>query len=349
MAEPDSILAAFDRQIGWCDTLGSPFTAALLRRLRDSLAQDGPAAALLRDWPGDPLADALALRLAGGLHALVLAGRAPALAAAWPPQPLPAPADFDALLAAALTAHADWLRGFLASAPQTNEVGRAGVLLGGFLTIAQATGLPLRLLEIGASAGLNTVWDRFRYRLGGLDWGDADSPVQLQPDWQGPTPPRAALRVATREACDLAPIDLESPEQRLRLRAYVWADQRDRLARLEGAIALARAAGLRVAAADAAAWLAPRLAGTAPGCATVLYHSIMWQYLPGATQQAILEQLRQAGARASAAAPLAWLRLEPPRPEARPELRLTLWPGGQEHRLAEAHAHGASVTWFGAG
>ncbi len=72
--------------------------------------------------------------------------------------------------------HRTYIETFLSSAPQTNEVGRSGVLVGGFLQIAKETGLPLRLLEIGASAGLNAVWDRYHYQLGAADWGDRRAP-----------------------------------------------------------------------------------------------------------------------------------------------------------------------------
>ena len=345
--EREKILASFARQIGWCDSLGSPFTAGLLRLLAADLAAGGPTAALVDHWPGDPVADALPLRLAGALHALVLSGAAPELAATYPPRAGAGPERLGPVLPGVLAAHRAFIGGFLASPPQTNEVGRSGVLLGGFLRIARDTGLPLALLEIGASAGLNTVWDRFHYRLGGASWGDPASPVHLAPAWEGGLPPLdAPLRVASRRACDLSPIDLEDSAQRLRLRAYVWADQRERLARLDGAIAVARAAGQHVERADAALWVREHLAGTAAERATVLYHSIMWQYMPGETRKDLAGTLRERGARASPEAPLAWLRFEPPTPEARPELRLTLWPGGTERRLATAQAHGSQVTWL---
>ena len=137
------------------------------------------------------------------------------------------------------------------------------MLVGGFLEIAKATGLPLRCLEIGASAGLNTIWDRYHYRLGAVDWGDPQSPVSLAPGWEGPSPPvDVPLCVIERHACDIAPIDLEHPAQRLRLRAYIWADQRERLSRLESAIDLARAHGPRVDRDDAADWVRTKLRET---------------------------------------------------------------------------------------
>ncbi len=223
------------------------------------------------------------------------------------------------------------------------------MLLGGFLQIAAATELPLRLLEIGASAGLNLVWDRYRYRLGDLEWGDPASPVLLAPAWDGPPPPdTGALRVAERRACDVAPIDLRDPVQRLRLRAYVWADQPERLQRLDRAIAVASGSPHCVEQADAAAWVGARLRECSPGRATVLFHSIMWQYMPDATRAAIEGDIQQAGAAATPGAPFAWLRFEPLQPETRPALSLSLWPGPHHATLAHAHAHGSAVQWLGA-
>ena len=99
------VLAAFDTQVGWCEALGSPFTAAALRAVVADLAAGGTAAELTDRWPGDPVADALPLRFAGALHGLVLAGAAPELAAAYPPAPLPTPERLRALVGDALARH----------------------------------------------------------------------------------------------------------------------------------------------------------------------------------------------------------------------------------------------------
>ena len=340
-----AVLEAFAKQIGWCGSLGSPFTARLLTVLRDDIAVGGTSAEVARAWPGDPVVDALALRMAAALHALALAESAPALAACYPPSEAPSE-QLRPVVLDAVREHQSAIRAFLSSPPQTNEVGRSGVLVGGFLQIAKDTGLPLRLLEIGASAGLNAIWDRYHYRLGAAGWGDPQSAVRIEPSWQGPSPPiDAPIRVIERLACDIAPVDLEDPAQRLRLRAYVWADQRERLSRLESAIDLARAHGPRVERADAADWVSAKLRETAVGSATVLYHSVMWQYMPSETQAAIKASLEEAGDRATSAAPLAWLRFEPLDSASAFELRMTSWPGVRKVRLAVAHPHGSSVQW----
>jgi hypothetical protein len=349
MVDPDSmraVHAAFAKQIDWCERLGSPFTANILKLALTDMEAGGMTTELTRRWPGDPVADALPLRMAGALHALVLTSAEPELAALYPPNPAE-PERLRTALRGVLQRQSAFMATFLKSPPQTNEVGRSAVLIGGFLMIARETGLPLRLLEIGASAGLNTIWDRYQYQLGEAQWGDPRSAVRLAPRWTGPPPPvDAALRVAERAACDMAPVDLADDAQRLRLRAFVWADQQERLARIDAAIGLARRDWPRVEQADAADWIEARLARR-EGCVTVIYHSIMWQYMPEPTRDSIAASIARAGAAADAAAPLAWLRFEPTSPEETPELRLTLWPDGRDRRLAVAQPHGASVAWSG--
>lgn len=349
MTTHNALIESFREQVRWCDKLGSPFTARLLEALVQDWLDGGPMRTLLPAWTvGPPATDLVPLRLAGGLHALALSGRHPALTALYPP----AAAQFDAaaivpLLRRLLVDEAEWLRGFLASAPQTNETQRSAVLIGGYAAIAQATGLPLALCEIGASAGLNLLWDRFHYQLGAQRWGDAASPVQIAADWRG-TPPAlpAAIAVAERHGNDLMPVDLRDPQAVLRLRAYLWPDQAARAARLQGAITLAQQGLPPVDAGDAAEWVAHRLAAQAAGVATVLVHSVVWQYLPSATRSNIESTLAQAGARATRAAPLAWLRMEFYDSGAPAELRLTLWPGGEERVLARAHPHGEWAEWL---
>ena len=84
------------------------------------------------------------------------------------------------------------------------------------------------------------------------------------------------------------------------------------------------------------------------GVATVVFHSVFFQYMPADSQAALVETLAAFGARANADAPLAWLRMEPAADNpAMMELRLTLWPDGGERLLATAHPHGAWVEWCG--
>jgi hypothetical protein len=344
-----SLADAWARQIAWCDGNGSPFTARVLDAAWTDLARGGALAALLPDWPGDAGADAVPLRVAGALHALALSGRDAELAALYPPLQ----AAFDAnrgpsAVARALDQHREVVAEYLAIAPQTNEIGRSAVLLPGFAEIARATGLPLATFEIGASAGLNQLWPHCSYTLGERRWGDAASDVAIRAEWRGPMPALPdRIELASQAACDIAPINLSADGAALRLLSYVWPDQAERLARLRAAIALAQRLRVRVDAADALPWVERALAAPRPGCASVLCHSVMWQYLPAATRQALQQVVLAAGARATRDAPLAWLAFEPPHGDAHMLLTLTLWPGGVTRTLAVAHPHGAWVQWLG--
>jgi hypothetical protein len=221
-------------------------------------------------------------------------------------------------------------------------------LSAGFLAVARRAGLPLRCLEIGASAGLNMNWDLYRYDLGELGaWGDPASPVRLGAEWTGEAPPfDTPFEVVEKRACDQAPIDPASREAALRLQAYVWPDQPERMARLAAALSLARRYPPRIEVADAAPWVR-RNVEPAAGAVSVLYHSVVWPYLPTATQSDIAAWMDAAGESASPTQPLAWLRMEPnPADMAAPlDLRLTYWPGGEETLLARVHPHGVKVSW----
>lgn len=343
-----TVRSHFRAQAAACARLGSPFTARLLELLAACLDAGSPVGRTVLSWPGDPKADALALRLAGSLHALVLSGAAPELATVYPGGARAGdPAALWPAIARVLETHAGSVGQFLERSPQTKEVGRSGLLLGGFLAVAAETGLPLRLLEIGASAGLNLMWDAYRYDLADAAWGPPDALLRLRPEWQGALPPLIRVAIRDRRGCDRAPIDPDDPDDRLRLCAYVWADQADRRHRLEAALGLVAASDVRVERADAADWVEARLGDPAPGAATVLYHPIVWQYLSSATRGRIEAATARAGEQATTDAPFAWLRMEPAPDRRHSELRLSLWPARHDRHLADADFHGRWIRWLG--
>ncbi len=339
-----SLAQAWARQIKWCADNGSPFTARVLEAAWADRERGGALSELLPSWHGDAGADAVPLRVAGALHALALSGRDVELAALYPPRQ--APGDITHAVANAITDHRDVVTEYLAVAPQTNEIGRSAVLLPGFSAIAQATQLPLATFEIGASAGLNQLWHHYRYALGDVAWGDAASEVLIRCDWQGSRPALPErIEVASHAACDSSPIDLQRDGAALRLMSYVWPEHGERLARLRAAIALAQRLQVRVEAADALTWTQEVLSTQRVGCATVIYHTVMWQYLAEPTRNGLRGLIEATGSHATRQAPLAWLAFEPPNNDARMLLTLTLWPGGERQVLAEAHPHGAWVRW----
>lgn len=352
----DALRAHFTEQAALIAAYGSPFTSQLVARLGDDLEAGGPVAELIGNWPGHPLADALAVRLTGALHAAALTGRDRALAAEYPEQRADWSMDRVWPLARALIARERaWVSDFIASPPQTNEVRRSIALLPGFLQFARTCrGGEIDTIELGASAGLNLHWDRFRYRTSGWSWGQGDGAL-IDTDWQGP-PPDASVtpRVHERAACDQNPLDLRDPAQRLRLRSYVWADQQERLARFDAAATLALASPARVERADAGEWLARKLADVAPDRGTIVYHSVFYQYPPRETRAAIKAAIEAAGERATERAPLAWLRYEAeaaiggPPDSPRFIVDMITWPGAIRRTLAETDGHARFVRLVGA-
>jgi len=330
-----------------CRNLGSDFTGAVAGLLGERLDHTTALGRRVLGWPGDPSAygDGLPLRLTGGLHALARSGKAPELAAVYPPNPAPDRDALWAILRQAIAEHDDALTAGLDTAPQTNEVGRSVMLMTALLVAAKDTGgLPFALYELGASAGLNLMLDRFAYDLGGLRTGVQGSAVALTPAWSGPPPPAAEVRVVERHGVDLAPLSVANPEHRQRLSAYVWPDQPVRLARVLAAIDIARGDPPRLEAGDAADWLETVLSPEPETrVVRVVMHTVAFQYFPAASQQRIREHIARVGAAATAEAPLAWIRVESdPAFEGRYSLRLTLWPDGADRVLGLAQPHGAS-------
>lgn len=342
MTKPDrSVRAQLERQR---EGTTSPLYVRLLDAIVADDAAGGPCHRLLAPWDGSPFSLAVPLRFLGAVHRLALDGRAPELAAQYPSTGGRPDGGLEATFLATVEAHADEIARRLDDGVQTNEVGRSATLLGGYLEVATQTGLPLRLLEIGTSAGLNLRWDHFRYEAGDRAFGDDASPVRFVEPWQG-RPPDLGRRctVTERAGCDPSPIDPASAEGRLTLRSYMWPDQTERLARLDAAFEVAARVPAEVERSDAATWLGTRLAEPRPGCATVIVHSIVWQYLHPDERRLVTDLISRAGRRASARAPLAWLRMEPGRVAA--ETRLTTWPGGVEALVATSAYHGPPVQW----
>lgn len=340
----DEVFAA---QAKSCGALGSPFMDQLLTLCAQRWPHEGALAETTRTWPGDigPMAASIPLRIAGGLHALVLTKRAPDLAAVYPPAQVSDDALWEAV-SSALDTHEAFLLDWIENPPQTNEVRRAAALIPAAALLTARFGLPLQLSELGASAGLNLNFDRFRLIANDVVFGP-ESDVQLAPNWHGPVPTPTPLQVEERRGVDLAPVDLAAPNDRLRLIAYLWPDQSERLRRTEAAMALTPAV---LDKADAVEWLGTRLA-PAPGRCHMLYSTIAWQYLPAEAQMRGAKLIEAAGHAATETAPLAWVKMEPDRsdPDQAPGAALTLhlWPGGTDIVLGRIDFHGRWVRWTG--
>jgi hypothetical protein len=340
------VAGAFRLQAAACERLGSPFYAALLQAAANDVAAEGAVHDLVGGWNGDPVADAVALRVMGGVHRAVLRGDAPELAGSYPT------AGGSPVWPASATAFLETVRRrlpvvaeALTRPPQTNEIGRAGALIGGLLETARIASLPLRVREIGASAGLNLLLDLFHFDLGAAEWGNPASPVNVATEWRGAAPALdTPLVIESRAGCDIAPLDVGTTDDAERVASYVWADQLDRYHRVVGAIDLARRHPVHVATAGAGDWLAAELTKPVTGVATIVMQSVMSQYLSAEARSRVRRLIRGAGRRATPDAPVAWLRFEPGARHF--ELRLALWPQGVDLMLADAHPHGAWAEWF---
>jgi hypothetical protein len=341
-------LKNFIEQADGSEQLGSPFVAGLCRLLASTIDDSSAFGRRILAWPSEAArSDALALRACGALHALARSGKEPALASRYPPHPF----DGEALrtaIAGAIARHDRFLTAYLDSPPQTNEVARSAILLGGMLTIARETGMPLEILEVGSSAGLNLMFDDYAYDLGnGRRWGRADAPLTIACDWRGPAPALdTPLSVTGRAGCDQNPLDARSEKTVERLLSYVWPDQPARMERLAAALGHVARAGTRIEKADAADWLEKHLAAPQQtGVARVLFHTVVWQYLPEPVKVRAKGAIAKAVSTATSDTPFAHLAFEADGKEPGGAVRLTLWPGGEERLLGRADYHGRWVEW----
>ena len=161
--------------------LGAPFVAAVLEAGERQLVRAPRTAALIRDWPGDPRRDAVAMRFNAALHALARHGRMPALSALYANRH----DDFDGAIGAAMVEQDDVIALSMRDMPQTNEVGRSAAIAAALMVARRQFGLPFALLEIGSSCGLNLNLGYHEYDLGGVPAGVTGSSVKIAPAWSG--------------------------------------------------------------------------------------------------------------------------------------------------------------------
>ncbi|MFM7379125.1 MAG: DUF2332 domain-containing protein [Erythrobacter sp.] len=346
-AGPGAVATAFSNQVAYCEAAGAHITARVVGGIAAVLASD-PSGELLdrvRGWQGAPLADALSLRVAGGLHALHLSGTAPELAAIYAGEP----AADEAIIGDVIIAHEAALLPWLDGPPQTNEAGRSANFIAAMLWLAER-GLPARFecFEIGSSAGINLMLDRYAYDLGGVKVRPEDAVMAFAPDWHGAPPPARNIAIASTQGCDVAPVDLTDPAQALRLRAYIWPEHKVRFERMDAAIRAASQKKPDIVQMNAADYVEAELAKPQElGTTRMLMHSIVWQYVPVDQQERVTAAMEAAGALATPERPLAWVQVEADRSVHRHKLTVRYWPGGEEEvQLAWSHPHGADIEWL---
>ena len=343
----NAVAIAFGNQVAYCTHANAPITARVVDAIHAVLRSEETNALLerIRRWQGAPLADALPLRITGGIHALHLSGAAPELM----PIYRGIPADDAAILTEVMTGHEAALMPWLDSPPQTNEAGRSANFIAAMHWLA-AQGLPAKFacLEIGSSAGINLMLERYAYDRGGVASGPDDAAMQFAPEWKGAPPPDTPIEIASLKGCDVAPVDLTDPAQARRLKAYIWPEHTVRFDRMEAAIAAASERKPDLVKMNAADFVEAELAKPQEsGTTRMLMHSIVWQYVPKDQQERVVAAMEAAGAKATRDKPLAWVSVEADRTVHRHMLKVRYWPGGDEEvQLAWSHPHGADIEWL---
>ena len=342
-----SLPEAIEWQAVHAEEGGAPGTAKVVRALLAGAKTDTATGRRMANWPGLTLKDAMPLRINGGLHNLVLTGEDTRLGAVYGGQITDQNA-VDALVCELVETYDTRLLPWLDGPPQTNEAGRSASLMAGLLWLAQHVPAKFEMLELGASAGINTMMERYFFDLGGVTTGPETSPMRIAPEWNGSPPPATSPDIISIRGCDVGPIDLSDPESALRLKSYVWPEASARMGRIDAAVQLASEKPPEVAHLDAAAFVQEALAKPQEqGVTRVLFHSIVWQYIPDDQQQAVQAAMAAAASSATEDRPLAWISLETNRETFRHELHVRYWPGdGEPALLACAHPHGAWVEWL---
>jgi hypothetical protein len=194
---------------------------------------------------------------------------------------------------------------------QTNDVRRSAALTIGLRCVQAQLSKPLVLVELGASAGLLLLFDRYRINVGGHVLGPEDSPVDVPVAADEPLKallPAAMPRLADRVGVDLAPVDLADPVQVRWLEAFVWPEAHDDRTRLRAAVAIARADPPLVVQGDAVTGLLAILDSISEAYAPVVFHSTLLTYLSALQRKAIVECMEAVGSRRE----LGWIPLEAP-------------------------------------
>lgn len=322
----------------------SPLYIRLMRAAADDIDAGGVVARLFAGISTPP-GSVPQLRLMGALHYLVLAGHAPTLAAFYPSAGGDRPVDDVWPVAeAVMEEQFDQVRARLDRTVQTNEPGRSAVLFAGLLWLTDRHRRPIRLLEIGASAGLNLIADRYCYVVDGHELGDPASPLRFVEPWTPPPPidleaTASAVRIVARAGCDLSPLDPTHGDDQLTLLSYIWPDELHRIDRMRAALSVAAEGPIPIAARSASEWLPDALATARDGELTVVWHSVMRQYVAPEEWAAIERALegRPGAVR---------LSMEPAR-DRRARMQLTVCDpiSALEVTLAICDDHGLPIRW----
>jgi hypothetical protein len=309
----------------------------------------GPTRIACQGYETAPPGAMIQLRLLAGVFRLVLTGQAPELVPFYPCLGGTEPASRAwPVMRDVIAAHIDDIHAALAVAPQTNEVGRSAALLAGLFDLVAASGVHnIRLLELGASAGLNLLLDQYAFRGDSWEYGPRDSKVQLTNAIVGPVRV-VPFEIVSRAGCDLSPVDAATADGQLLLTSFVWPFDLDRHRRLEAAFAIAASHPVRVDKAAASEWLPQAPTVAEPQTLTVVWHSMTQMYWSADELGAVETILASSGAKQCLGE--VGLEFDPNGlPGAEPELRTRLWspdasPTPHPRLIGTAHYHGVPVT-----
>lgn len=342
-----SVPEGIEWQAQYAEKNGAPGTARVIRGLLAVLETETAVGRRMANWHGLLLENAMPLRIAGGLHYLLLSGTDKRLESVY--AGLTTDQDtVDELVAGLVQTFDHLLLPWLDHPPQTNEAGRSAGIMSGLLWLSGKLGPSFEMNEIGASAGINTMLERFRFELGGVKVGTAASAIRIVPEWRGDPPPNNPVSIEGIRGCDVKPVDLRDSDAALRLKSYVWPEARKRMARIDRAVGLASARAPELDRMGAAEWVQEILSEPqVDGVTRTLFHSIVWQYIPQASRDSITAGMEKVGEAATENQPLAWIMLETNRETFAHELRVRYWPGSDDWTLlARAHPHGDWVEWL---
>jgi hypothetical protein len=280
---------------------------------------------------------------------LLLGGDGPELAAWYPVLGAGEPeGDPAALFREFVVEHRDALIDLVsARTVQTNEVRRCVALVPSFATVARQVGEPLALLEIGPSAGLNLLFDRYRYDYGDQGMtGPAHSPLTLTTEVRGGEPPvpDPLPAVAWRRGIDLHPVDLTDPDAVRWARSLLWPEQMERTERFLAAVEIAAPHPPPLVKGDAIDLLPETIAQVPEGCSLVVYHSFaLNQFSPGAREE--VDALLREASRHRRIDRIGIEMLSPDAPYA--DVLHTMYRGGKagDTTIGAAHHHGAWIRW----
>jgi len=338
--ECPGLAALFSDMADNCSRLGAPTYADLASCVAESVDADDGRFSLLAPYADARIGDMVPLRFLAAVHRLVLERRAPELAIFYasvggtPPATHRARASCREAFGRVVAENSPEIAAGLHRFPQTNEVGRTSALAGVLARVGAQWGRPVRLTEIGCSAGLALRVDAL------VAEGVVPGPAALPP-------------IVERVGCDTHPVDPTTTDGRVLLTSFVWPDHVDRFERLRGALDVADRVPADVVAQDAVSFV--RGLRLVEGQALVLWHSAMWMYLPAADRAAIEGDVSRLGSMATERSPLVHVALEPTSPLPGEQhvfhLRVTAWPelddvpDGMTVTLARTPPSGLPVAW----